>query len=129
MAVVVAGAAADAAAEVAEVAAVAVAAAAAAVAVCLGVVAASAKPERFPTTLTNIRSSWPGSIQSTRPIHVFLAVPSTACVGRSAHDGRVGLPPDQEMPERRLDNGVSVVRENVLHQQTEFVRKLRMLKS
>jgi hypothetical protein len=33
-----------------------------------------------------------------------------------------------EKPERRGDKGVSVVRENVLHQQTRVLRKLRVLK-
>jgi hypothetical protein len=33
-----------------------------------------------------------------------------------------------EKPERRRDKGVSVVRENALHQQTRVLRKLRVLK-
>jgi hypothetical protein len=41
----------------------------------------------------------------------------------------VGLPPFRETPERRLDEGVSVVRENVVRQQTKIVHKFGALKS
>lgn len=64
--------------------------------------------------------------------------PSHACLGRcarprrvwarSAHDGPVDLPPYREMQERWLDEGVSVVLENVVHQRTKVLRKLRVLK-
>jgi hypothetical protein len=59
----------------------------------------------------------------------FFAVPCTAHVGQSTYDGQMGLPPFREIPVHRLEKGVSVVRENVLHQRTRAVRKFGVLKS
>jgi hypothetical protein len=59
----------------------------------------------------------------------FLAVPSTAPVGQSTHHGQVGFPPFREIPVYPLKKGVSVVRENILHQRTRVVRKFGVVKS
>lgn len=65
--------------------------------------------------------------------------PATACFIGSPGDGVCGRDPRvtakwvshfiKKMPLRRLDKGVSVVRESVLHRRTRIVRKLRVLKS
>ena len=47
----------------------------------------------------------------------------------SAHDGRVGLQPYQEMPARELDEEIPVVGEYALRRRTEVVGKVRVLKS
>jgi len=64
------------------------AAAVAVAAVYLGELAASARPDRFPTALTD--HYWPGSTWSTRPIHVFYACGPPMRGDAAAHDGRMG---------------------------------------
>jgi len=49
------------------------------------------------------------------------------CVGRPAHDGRVGLQPYREMPARELDEGIPVVEEYALHRRAGIAGKVRVL--
>ena len=114
--------------EAAEVAGAAEAAAAeAAAAVGIGDLAAFARPDCFPITLTNIDHH--GRVRQGRPGQsmYYLQWRPCPCVGRPAHDGRVGLQPYREMPARELDEGIPVVEEYALHRRAGIAGKVRVL--
>ena len=114
------------AAEVAEAAVVAGdAAAAAAVAVCRGELAASAKPERFPITLTN--AGHHGRARYNRPGQ---SVSSLQCSGRPQARMTAELAQyHREIPAHELDEGIPVIREYAMHGRTVMPGKARVLAS
>ena len=113
------------AAEAAGLAEAVVDAAAAEVAVCRGVLAASARPDRFPVTLTGTDHF--GRARQSRPGQSMCSswqCRSHARLGRLAHEGRAGIQPYREMPARELDEGIPVVGEYALHRRTKVARVL-----
>ena len=112
---------------------VAVAAAAAVVAVVavvsvyrLVVLAASAKPDRYPITLTSVKHF--GRARHGRPGQ-FDVIPamlpsSRARTSVSALDRRTGLRPYREIPARQLDEGIPVAGEYALHRRALAVGKV-----
>ena len=114
--------------EAAEVAGAAEAAAAeAAAAVGTGELAAFVRLACFPITLTN--TGHHGRVRQGRPGQsmYYLQWRPRPCVGRPAHDGRVGLQPYREMPARELDEGIPVVEEYALHRRAGIAGKVRVL--
>jgi hypothetical protein len=101
--------------------------AAVAVAVCRGVLAASARPDRLPIALTNAghfgrdRQSRPG--QSMSPLK---CVPFTRG-GAPAHNGQAGLQPCREMQAAELDEAIPALGEYALQKRTRVASKVRVL--
>ena len=101
--------------------------AAVAVAVCRGVLAASARPDRLPIALTNAghfgrdRQSRPGQSMSSLKCGPFTRG------GAPAHNGQAGLQPCREMQAAELDEAIPVLGEYALQKRTRVASKVRVL--
>jgi hypothetical protein len=96
-------------------------------AVCRGELAAFARSDCFPITLTN--TGHHGRVRQGRPgqsMHHLQWCPRP-CVDRPAHDGRVGLQTLSRNASARLDEGNPVVEEYALHRRAGVAGKGRVL--
>jgi len=124
VAAVVAAVAEAAAAEAAGVAEVAAVAAVAVAAVCLGVLAASAKPDRFPITLADTLII--GRVRHGRPGQSMFSLqcgPHTRN-GAAAHDGRMGLQPCRKKQAREPEQRAPLVGKHALQKRAEAASKV-----